>query len=419
MLSNALAFPATRLVSRNTSRNTKLSLYMNLRATADWSSGVLPEHCTPAWLEKNLKMSRWKRLCCERELHAAGLFESVQKMQVKRIRGRMRWVRQARVARIFAEPHASQNTSNNAGSFSVRFFSLLKDRTPNASSEPDSTALKSSKVKTKFKSTSLPLGRVAPTSPGPEVQKAKPPETSRSALPDLTEKQSNPKPNPSRKEKEPLYRPDLALRSVLDIREKYFLKDDDVRGWMNVENRWRSAGCPADRALLVKFLDDAITSMTREGVLYHPVALLRLKQLRRHEFSPRLTAPSSSLTFTPGPGACPRCGGYGLVQQHGVGKFCDCAAAPDVSQPWRVKTMRAPRDPLGQGRLFSFANPHPRADARDSGGELSCGHDGRAQRNMECASIERRLRSQDDDLPEVFWQRSNRNSGPPGQRHAS
>lgn len=309
-----------------------LSWYMILRATADWSSGILPEHCTPAWLEKKFKVSRWQRLCRERELHAAGLFESVQKMGVKRIRGRMRLVRQAREARIFAEPQASQNTSNNAGSFSVRFFSLLKNRTPNSSSEPDSKAPKSSKVKTKFKNTSLPLDRVAPRSPDPEVEKPKPLATSVSVLPNLTEKQGNPK--TSREEKQPLHRPDLALREVLEIREKYFLVDADVRAWMNVENRWVSAGCPVDRALLVKFLDDAITSMTREGILYHPVALLRLKQLRRHEFSPRLSAPSSSsLTFTPEPGTCPRCGGHGLIQQNGVGKFCDCDAGKRLMFP--------------------------------------------------------------------------------------
>lgn len=314
-----------------------LAWYMVLRATADWSSGILPPHAKPEWLEKTFGVSRRQRLTRERELRRAGLFQSVQVMDERTIRGRKRWVKIERTARIFAEPQTSQNTNKNAGSFSVPFLSRLKNGTPNSLKNLDSQALKSGKVKSKFKSTTLPLGRVEPRSSKPEARRAKPPEASRSALPDLTEKQGNPKPNPSRKEKEPLHRPDLDLRSVLDIREKYFLKDDDVRGWMNVEDCWRSAGCPVDRALLVKFLDDAIASMTREGVPYHAVALLRLKQLRRHEFSPRVSAPSSSsLTFTPEPGTCPRCGGYGLVQQNGVGSFCDCAAGKRAMFPPKV-----------------------------------------------------------------------------------
>jgi hypothetical protein len=311
---------------------TGLDWYTKLRAIGDWSTGILPPHATPEWLEKTFGVSRRQRLTRERELRRAGLFESVQVMDERTIKGRKRWVKVERTARIFAEPQTSQNTNNNAGVSSVPFLSRLKSGTPNSLKILNSQALPSSQVNPKFKSTSLPLDRVAPRSPEPAAQRAKPPEASRSGLPDLTKDQSNP--NPSRKEKEPLYRPDLALRSVLDIRENYFLKDDDVRGWVNIEERWRRAGAPVDRTLLVKFLEDAITSMTRDGVLYHPVALLRLKQLRRHEFSPRISAPSSaSLKFTPEPGACPRCGGFGLVQRNGVGNFCDCTAGKRLMFP--------------------------------------------------------------------------------------
>jgi hypothetical protein len=327
-----------------------LSWYVNCRLAADWSTGVLPPHATPAWLEENFGVSRRQRLSRERELRRFGLFESHQVMRLRVICGRERWVKTERTARIFSEPQTlqeetsqkvtSQKASENAGSFSVPFLSRLKNGTPNSLKNQSLRALKSSKVKSKSKSksksnsSSLPLDRLTPRSPELEPKSGE--SLSESQSLDLTGKNTNAKPSVQEKPKpEPKFRPDLTLTTVLAIVEKYFLTSDDVRSWMNVEERWRAAGGPVDWALLVKFLDDAITSMGREGLIYHPVALLRLKQLRRHEFSPRLSAPSTSLRFTPPPGSCSRCGGEGIAVKNGVGSYCDCIAGKRLMFPNR------------------------------------------------------------------------------------
>ena len=119
-----------------------LAWYMNLRAIADWSTGILPPHATPAWLEKTFGVSRRQRLTRERELRRAGLFESVQVMQKRTLRGRKRWVKVERTARVFSEPQTSQNANKNAAVFSVPLLSRLKNGTPSSLKNQNAQALK-------------------------------------------------------------------------------------------------------------------------------------------------------------------------------------------------------------------------------------------------------------------------------------
>lgn len=82
------------------------------------------------------------------------------------------------------------------------------------------------------------------------------------------------------------YRPDLTLKSVLDIEEKYFKTSRDRKGFQWLCVQWCEAGCPVECKLLEKFLDSKLSAMARDGIRYPRVALLRLKELQRGEFSP-------------------------------------------------------------------------------------------------------------------------------------
>jgi hypothetical protein len=336
----SLAIPLA--VVRSNLSGPALAWYMILRTEGDWSTGVLPEHCTPEWLQDKYNISRRQRLTRERELRVAGLFESVQTMKVKRIRGRMRWVKQNRVARVLAEPSASQIINTNAGSFSVPFLSRLKNGTPDSSKELDSKALPSGKVKTEIKreikSSSLPLDRPTPRSPEPpQPSKA----CSDSELPDLTREQPKGKPPGWEKPKaQPKFRTDLLLSTVLKLQSKFLEKAEDLESWRALETTWREARCPVDRMALVEFLERFIVARTRDGSGYFSFMLKRKKQLERRDFSPNLPEEDSLASqWTAPAGACTKCGDTGLAVAPGgtSASFCGCAAGRRLMFPKAAK----------------------------------------------------------------------------------
>jgi hypothetical protein len=313
------------------------SLYSTMRVLADGRTGKLVVNDRALdwrFICREAEISRCTWLKRFRELISAGFAGSERPRVLRVINGRKRIVLGRACYFVYRQAIAHEIAENRP--FLLKStLSTVEEVDPQVLSEAPKSRVKSPKKEKK--ETSLPSARVTPRSPEPEVQKAKS-AAFRSVLPDVTEKQKQNNPDPSvqgKPEPQPKFRPDLTLTTVLAILEKYFLTSDDVRSWMNVEERWRNAGGPVDRALLVKFLDDAITSMSREGLLYHPVVLLRLKQLRRHEFSPRLSAPSTSLRFTPAPGSCSRCGGEGIAVKNGVGSYCECVAGKQLMFPNR------------------------------------------------------------------------------------
>jgi len=378
---------------------TALAWYLSLRATADWSTGILPPHATPHWLEKAFKVSRRQRLTREKELRAAGVFESNQRMAVRFIRGRKRLVKQERVARIFAEPQKSQNLNKNLSSFSVPFLSPLKNGTPNASSEGNSKALQSGKVNTK--ANFLPLDRVAPRS-----CELSPRENgkSRKSLsvpgPDLTttlktSQEANPPGKLKQAQDKTVSHPDLNLGTILDVRPgMFFLTRADEVGMAFAEKMWRSRGCPVECQKLIEVLEQIICEMTRQGIIYPAILLRRKRELQRRDFSPRLSFPrSQSVTqWTPPPGSCSKCGDQGLIVLPGGlgGRYCSCSAGHLLMFP-----VAANRHPGQVG--YSLSPPQEVRDEKSSlrtdPGEES---EGQTAHAATCAARERQRQP---DLP--------------------
>jgi hypothetical protein len=191
----------------------------------------------------------------------------------------------------------------------------------------------SSQVTQKEKKPFLPLDRVQPRSPEhrkanteKEIPFLKSPHLTKSEK--QTKNTAPVQKNPETKDR----RPDLTLGSVLGVRPKLFVNQEDFRGMGNAERIWREAGCPVQAHRLIDVLEQIISESPKTGVGYPRFIMLRKKELQRGSFRPRVqnAVTSTANRWTPPSGSCPKCGGIGMVVRPGgaSGSLCDCGVWP-------------------------------------------------------------------------------------------
>ena len=130
----------------------------------------------------------------------------------------------------------------------------------------------------------------------------------------------------------------MTLTSLLEIKSEY-LQCDDSRALMMAERLWLQRGAPIEPKALCDTLEAILIQLSREGIYYPKVLLLRKKELQRRTWAPKLAAPKithpqlesrAGHSSTP---QCERCGDIGIRNlPNGTGTICQCDAGEEYKR---------------------------------------------------------------------------------------
>jgi hypothetical protein len=128
----------------------------------------------------------------------------------------------------------------------------------------------------------------------------------------------------------------LTLTSLLEINTQ-FVEPDDERALLIAERRWSTRGSPCNPKALCESLEETLRHLTKQGIHYPKILLLRKKQLQRGTWKPEDQPSSGQMCPTPDDGLlCNACDGTGIqINADGTGSFCSCEAAKDLKRGHR------------------------------------------------------------------------------------